>query len=137
MDTNWLFGNTISLLEKVLDFSSTRHNIIASNIANLDTPDYKSRDLLFKNRLREALAVDERSRNRIGLIRNGNKNGGLGSLQEVTPALVFESSFGSSKNGNTVDIDQEMKKLAENNLYYDTAIQLLARKLRIISESII
>ena len=46
METKALFSGTVSVLEKVLDFRSRRHNIIISNIVNADTPGFKAFDIV-------------------------------------------------------------------------------------------
>jgi len=46
MEDKALFGGTVSILEKVLDFRSQRHNVILSNIVNADTPGFKSFDIV-------------------------------------------------------------------------------------------
>jgi len=51
-------SSTIPVLEQVVNFTQARHGILAGNIANLDTPGYKTRDLSpveFQNRLKEAI----------------------------------------------------------------------------------
>ena len=50
-----LFTGTISLLEKALDYSIVKQNVIAHNIANADTPNYKAKDVQFSTYLNDAL----------------------------------------------------------------------------------
>jgi flagellar basal-body rod protein FlgB len=135
MNSVRLFDNTISLLERVLDFASLRHNVIASNIANLDTPGYRARELLFKQELKQALSAME-GPGFTATSPNADAIKASEVLEKVSPRLVFEKTLNMTDGANTVDIDQEMKKLAENNLFYDLAVQLMARKLSIIKESI-
>lgn len=131
-----LFDSTISLLEEVLNFSSLRHNIIASNIANMSTPGYRVRELLFQRELREALSSGDKLKPVAVSWKGSSARAAASPLKEVRPRLVYEDAFNMASEGNTVDVDQEMRKLAENNLFYDVAIQLMARKMNIIKASI-
>lgn len=136
MSADKLFDTTVSLLERVLDFAALRHNVLASNIANLNTPGYRARDLLFMGELQEAMAGVTSPGPSQAVSWNPNGSSGGASLRGVTPRLVYENAWRSTADGNTVDIDQEMRKLAENNLFYDVAAQLVARKLNMLKESI-
>ena len=55
MPTEVLFGSTILMLEKLLDFQSERHSILSTNVANIDTPGYKGYDLRFSDELKKAV----------------------------------------------------------------------------------
>ncbi|HWP84999.1 MAG TPA: flagellar basal body protein, partial [Terriglobia bacterium] len=52
---SWLDTPQVRFLEEVLDLASRRHALIASNLANLDTPGYRTRDIRFEDELRNAL----------------------------------------------------------------------------------
>ena len=114
-----LFGKTIDMLSAVLDFRSERHKVIASNIANMDTPNYKPKDVVFGDELKEMLAGEE------GMRRTGKSDGHLSG--QPVPG---EDSFEVVEIGERVDLDSEMGKLAENNLMYNLAVELLARKFK-------
>ena len=136
MSADKLFDTTVSMLERVLDFAALRHNVLASNIANLNTPGYKARDLLFMGELQEAMAGVASSGPSQAVSSNPSGSSDGAPLRGVTPRLVYEKAWRSTADGNTVDIDQEMRKLAENNLFYDVSVQLIGRKLNMLKESI-
>ena len=50
-----LFSGTIFTLEKALNYSATKQKVISQNIANVDTPNYKAKDVRFKASLNDAL----------------------------------------------------------------------------------
>ena len=111
-----LFGKTIDMLAVMLDFRSERHKIISSNIANLDTPGYLPRELTF----REALQ---------GVI----DNGGGSSMAVTDERHLSERSAAEGEvvvSGDKVDIDDQMAKMAENQLMYNFSVDLMARKFR-------
>jgi len=100
-----LFGKTIEMLSVILDFRSERHKVIASNIANIDTPNYRPKDIVFQEELKDLI---------------GNKDG-IG---------IDKADFEVINSGESVNLDIEMAKLAENNLMYNLTVELLARKFR-------
>jgi len=126
MESNVLFTNIMTVLEKTLDFRSQRHNLIASNIANLDTPRFQAKDLKFKNQLRDAL---HGGKNRA--IRTTHKKHfpiGTQDIRSVKPEVVSCPSILLSNDLNTVDAEKEMGKLVENNLMYNVTARILKKK---------
>jgi len=121
-----LFGKTINMLSAMLNFRSNRHKLIASNVANLDTPGYRPKDINFKKELGLALG-------------NGSK---LTVRKTDTRHLPLNSmnsngiDSGVVSCGKKVNIDKEMAKLAENHLMYNLTVELLARKFRGIKNTL-
>jgi len=114
-----LFGKTIGMLSAVLDFRSERHKIIASNIANIDTPNYRPKDVVFKDELEDVIEGEE------GMRMTGNRKGHL-----IGQPVPGKTDFEVVEAGERVNLDSEMAKLAENNLMYNLAVELLARKFK-------
>ena len=111
-----LFGKTIDMLSAILDFRSERNKVIASNIANIDTPGYKTKELIFKKQLAD-------------LVSNGREI----SMSKTDKRHLSESSekkFEVIKSERPVKIDNEMEKLAENTLMYNLTVELMARKFK-------
>jgi flagellar basal-body rod protein FlgB len=111
-----LFGGTINLLSSMLDFRAEKHKVIVSNIANIDTPAYKQKDLVFEKNLTEAMTMG----NQLQMTRTHNKH--FNAMQEKGGNFRIEQS------GDTVEIDKAMTDLAENNLMYNLTAELLLRK---------
>lgn len=109
-----LFGKTFDAIETSLDIANERHRIITSNIANLDTPDYKAKDIDFKSAFKDALEGTS-----VNLFRTNPRH------------LRSKISYAEPPLGGTdsVNIDREMAKLAENNLQYRASVEVLLRKL--------
>lgn len=128
MESNKLFGGTLPLLNRALDLRSTRHNLIASNIANMDTPHFKSFDLLVEQELAKTADANNRSEIAIRQTQPGHLPG-TGETVYGSPNLVADKkqSF-ASVVGNTVDLDQSMSRLTENSLKYNAAAQILSKK---------
>jgi len=121
-----LFSNTAGkAMSKSLDLMSTRQSVISSNIANLDTPGFKASEIDFQGQLREALG----SKGQLKLQATNEKHFGsnasnIGSLT----ADPFEEEDAAKSNGNNVDVDKEMAKMAENQIFYNAVIQLMMKR---------
>lgn len=113
-----LFGKTYNLLGTMMDYRSERNKVITSNIANLDTQDYKSSDYVFKDNLKNAIDV------RILLKRTDEKH--FPNAQ----GEISKNDFKMITSDDKVDLDREMTNLAENHLMYNLTAELLARKFK-------
>ena len=134
MPSEILFNNTVVMLEKLMDFQSQRHKIISTNIAHADTPGYKGQDLRFLDELKKAVGAG-------GMIPLKKTNErhlpvGMSKLNEMQGRVVPHGDAANRLDDNTVSIDKEMAKLAENNLYYNTAAQIISKKLGTIKNTI-
>ncbi len=105
-----IFGQTVDLLTRGLDYSAERHKLLANNVANAETPGYKRQDVTFDQMLAEA-------RERLPL--NRTHVGHLPGDDRPFPARMTEFNNTIWRNDqNNVDIDAEMAKVAQNNIYY-------------------
>ena len=104
-------GMTVSL-ERYMDLLATRQKLVASNIANADTPGYKTRDVDFQSEFRKALDGDS------------------------TPAVQEIGNLQVKNDGNDVSIDREARLLAENALRFNVASNLLRGELRMMKMAI-
>lgn len=114
-----LFGKTINLLSGMLGFRAERHKVIASNIANIDTPDYSPAELTFKNDLEKAMQSGK-----LELLRTDKKH------LPSTFDNIGKMDYQVVNSGEKVDIDTEMGNLAENQLMYNLTVELLSRKFK-------
>ncbi len=101
--------NYINVLDKAADASWKRNEVINNNIANVDTPGYKRKDVQFESYLMTALVGDDSLDKRVGKVN-------LNRLE----AGVYTDYAGLSYrlDGNNVDIDTESANLAENQIRY-------------------
>lgn len=124
-----LFGGTMALLQRTLNLRSAQHQAMSANIANADTPHYRSFEVAVDEQLRR-LRPDGR---RLEMARTRSEHmpqaTAAGSDRvELRPAAA--PGFNLRTDGNTVDIDRAMGELAENALKYKTSAQLLSAKLK-------
>ena len=110
--------NYINVLTKAADASWTRNEIITNNLANVDTPGYKRKDVSFQNYLLQELTSGDSTslRNRVNDVEVGNLN-----------ATVYTdfSELSYRLDGNNVDIDTENVEFASNQLYYQTVLDTI------------
>ena len=124
------FGNTFYALEKAISIAQKRNEVITSNISNLDTPGYKSKDVNFKSELAKALETN----NQKDLVRTNSRHI---SMQNSGGQDIESYEEQGEWNGyNWANIDSEMTKLTENNLVYRTAVEALLRKMALLKEVI-
>jgi len=126
-----LFGKTMHKLEKALDIRSARHTVITTNIANQDTPAYKAKALDFKAALKE---VTQESTPPVIRLKKTDASHLSSPIQDASPiaSKITLSTATKSKrlDGNTVNGEKEMTRLAENTFMYRATAQLIASKFR-------
>ena len=126
MPTIGLFRNTISMLERSLNLRSLQHRVLASNIANMDTPNYKAVELA----VAEEMNGKQNSGSGIQLVRTqaGHLPLKYNTTDKVKLKVAKPPEFSLRGDGNTVDLDRTMGKLAENTLLYKTTAQIISQK---------
>ncbi|MBB4823937.1 flagellar basal-body rod protein FlgB [Sporosarcina luteola] len=116
-----LYGSTISLLERGLDFSSTKGKTIAQNIANVDTPNYKAKSVSFQEVFNGAKS------NAVKAYRTNKLH--MEFTENATHAGVFNyANLRYRQDGNGVDMDKEQADLAANQIYYNALVDRLNGK---------
>lgn len=122
-----LFDKTTDSLGAAIQFRLLKQNVTASNIANAETPGYKAKKVDFEEAL--ARAVDIHGLGRLSVDDpdhfpvNGN------SISKVRADVYENPDAAVNNDGNTVDLEREMAELAENNIVYKAAVQLINKKL--------
>ena len=133
----------INRLTGALDFQtealvlrSERQRLIASNIANADTPGYVARDFNFSQALREATSAG-----------NGGTSGALGSpvtadlfaeggdTMRISPALRYATPSQTNLDRNTVDMDRERAAFADNALKYESTLRFITAGVRTLQDA--
>lgn len=112
----------ISVLSQAMNLRTQRHQVLASNIANADTPNFKARDFSFEGAMRNAMAGKSAAG---GVSLTRTSSGHLGGGNSAGPALMFRGDVQSAADGNTVDMDVERSNITENALQYQILTQLI------------
>ena len=116
-----LFANTeIPFLEKMLDVLAVRHRVIAGNVANAQTPGYRSKEVNFQEVLDKMLKIKENT---------VDPEDYEDQLKQIEPEVYQLSEADLLPGENDVDLEKEMVKLAENTLLYKVYAKLTAKKL--------
>jgi flagellar basal-body rod protein FlgB len=113
---------SVAPFHRSLDYHSNRHNVLASNIANVNTPGFRPKELL--------RVEGEELRTTLPLMRTEHEHftaGGFGEVHDMT-VVPDESNIGGL-DGNNVSLEREMSKLAANDLRFQGAAKLVTRKL--------
>lgn len=110
--------NYINVLEKASDASWTRNSVISNNIANVDTPGYKRKDIRFEEYLQGAVSGGSSLDDNIA-------DADLDSLTGTTYTDYASSSY--RIDGNNVDIDTENAELAKNQIKYYTMLDSISQ----------
>ena len=118
----------ISVLSRAMDLRTQRHQVLASNIANADTPNYKARDFSFEAAMQNAIA----GRAEAGGVDMARTVAGhlSGSGVGGQAALKFRTESQSAVDGNTVDMDVERAQITDNALQYQILTQLINEKFK-------
>lgn len=116
-----LFGGTISSLEKGLSYATLKNKTIAQNIANVDTPNYKTKEVSFKDVLNDAKQAT------IPAYRTDARHYDF-KINIGGNGVYSNENFRSRANGNAVNMDAEQAKLAENTIYYNALIDRVSSK---------
>jgi len=136
MTVNGLFDNTTKLLIKVMSLRSAKADIIAGNLANIDTPGYKARKVDFEQQLQKVVGI--LPENGLPLTRTDKRHLPLnGDLTDVRAVVSERQNDLAGFDGNTVDLDQEMAALAENKINYLATVEMLRKKLAMLKNAIV
>lgn len=117
-----LFSNTMTALEKGLNYSSLKQKVISQNISNEATPGYKAKDVSFKQSLQEAVDQSLLAK------RSDERHFTFKERPMIHPGVVVKKNVSFNNNGNSVDIDNEMADLATNQIYYNALIERMSGK---------
>jgi flagellar basal-body rod protein FlgB len=106
-----------------------RQQVLASNIANADTPNYKARDLDFKTALQGALqAAPAADGATLAATAPGHLSGKPGLAAEA--GLLYRTPAQGSVDGNTVDLDAERAAFADNAIHYEFNLTRLTQQIK-------
>ncbi|MFK5937168.1 MAG: flagellar basal body rod protein FlgB [Sulfurimonas sp.] len=113
-----------ALASKALDYRAARQDMIASNIANADTPNYKPRDIRFEDALsakRDAIFHDNSKE--LKMAQTNSKH--LTPKHETNaykPTTYFRDGHMARNDGNSVDIDVETTEMSKNSIMFNALI---------------
>lgn len=116
----WFSDNVVSGLEGALNRTSLQEKTISQNIANVDTPNYKAKKVVFKDEFDRQLKAK----------RTDSRQFGFSASPNDGAYIVGETGTTVNNNGNNVDMDREMTDLAKNQIQYRALVTRLNSEFR-------
>lgn len=131
--------------QQALNLRAYRQQVLAANIANADTPNYQARDIDFNAALQQAQGASDApsgtasasmsgvtsARLSLAGTQAGHLSGsGAGADVPGNPPLLYRSTLQMSADSNTVDMDVERSKFAENALHYEANVTFLSGQIK-------
>lgn len=130
MQVEGIFSSTIDLLGKSVDLRAKNQNLIASNVANAETPNFVPKTLAFEQELQGALKNRQSGQRHAPHARHIPIRGaGAGNaIQSVAGTVVETPAKTPGKDGNAVELENEMGRMAENQIMFNASVQMLTKK---------
>jgi flagellar basal-body rod protein FlgB len=125
--------NAFSFQQQALGLRAQRQQVLAANIANADTPNYKARDFDFSAVLKDTVAG--RSAGNLPLATTSGRH--LQGSGETGPArLMYRADVQSSVDGNTVNMDVERAQFTENAIQYEAGVTFISSQIKTLMSAI-
>lgn len=131
MLSNLFKSTTIPVLEQVVNFAQMRHQVLAGNIANLDTPGYRTRDLSsdkFQADLRQA--IDSRDERQAAAF--------APQTDELNPFAPVKAGLEGilRHDDDNVGLEQQLMEMAKNQMQHNLAMTILNNQLQLVGAAI-
>jgi len=126
-----LFDRSVTGLSRTMDLTWKRNQAISANIANAETPQYRAIDVSFGNELQKAFESQSGS-----LAQTNAAHIDTHSTRGDTSKLVQDLSGPTKPDGNNVDLDLQMGRLAQNSGDYANAARLIRRQIGLLRTAI-
>jgi flagellar basal-body rod protein FlgB len=129
-----MFGtSTIPVLEQVASFTEARHNVLAGNVANLDTPGYRVRDLsteTFQERLREAIEARDKYQEDISSgVLQADPDEAMRRVRESLTSILYHDD-------SNVGMEQQVLELSKNHMLHNLAISIMGSQFRLLQAAV-
>ena len=125
-------STTIPVLEQVVDFSQARHQVLAGNIANLDTPGYRVRDLspeLFEQRLKEAIDARENGEAASAIFGSSSRQSRLSRVGDSIKGILYHDDSNDS-------MEQQVAEISKNQMQHSLALSIMTNQFRLLQTAI-
>jgi flagellar basal-body rod protein FlgB len=132
-------SDEFGFMQQAIALREQRQEVLSSNIANADTPNYKARDFDFKTAM--ANAMDQRSSMQLPNtsldLTNARHIPGEATSQSASNVdMMYRPPYQPSLDGNTVDMDMERVQFADNTMHYESSLQLLSTDMKNMLQAI-
>ena len=126
------FDSALGIHQQALALRSGRAEILASNLANADTPGYKARDIDFKSQMQNIQAQSAQSQSNLSLTQSNSKHIPIDSATAMNSRteILYRVPHQPSLDGNTVNEQVEKSAFAENAMRYQASLTFLDGKFK-------
>ena len=124
----------LNVSQTALGLRTYRQELLASNIANADTPNFKARDIDFKSSLSAALGAGAAGQLPLAQTAAGHQAGNGGNRYGAT--VQYRTDYQSSVDGNTVNMDVERGAFAENALHMEALLSFVREKFKDLNAAV-
>ena len=128
---NRLTGRGVEILSRMLDYRSVKHQTVAGNLANVETPGYRPKELTFDEELRRAA-----DKSKISLKRTNPKHLGNAPALEGKATFEVRTRVEPHRKSDELNIDREMAEMLQNNVLYEATVRLLAKRFTALKSAI-
>jgi flagellar basal-body rod protein FlgB len=127
------FDSALGIHADTLRIRGQRAEVLATNLANVDTPNYKARDFNFDDALKAASI----SASQPGQLKATNsKHFSTSGANNLPVDLLYRQSFQDTFDGNTVDEQVEQSQFMQNSIQYQASLDFLGGKFRALTKAI-
>lgn len=130
-----VFGSTnIPVLQEVLQFSQARHGVLVGNLANVNTPGYRTRDLSLSNfqaRLKEAIEASERSG-------RANQSPGVLTTDPQDPMRDVRDTMTNLlyHDDTNIDLEKQVAEITKNQYMHNLALTVITNQIQLLESAI-
>jgi len=125
-------STTVPILEQVVDFAQARHEVLAGNLANMDTPGYRTRDLAvddFQAHLQQAIRARHEPVGRSPGDLIGQDGSGLANAAKDPKTILHHDQ-------SNVGMEYQVTEMAKNQLLHNVAMAIMASQFRLLGAAI-
>ncbi len=130
------FDQAFGIHEKALSLRAKRTEILASNLANADTPNFKAKDFDFKAALGQAEKSMNNSKLNVSSTNVKHLSLSTEALNADSLEMKYRNPISPSMDGNTVEVNQEQAAFAENSMQYQVSLSFLSSRIQNLMMSI-
>lgn len=117
--------NALNFNREALNLRSERQKVLANNIANADTPNFKAKDFDFASELKTAVTKGRASGGGMELSTTSSRHLSAHSSSPAVRDLKYRVPDQPSLDGNTVDMDRERANFADNSMRYQASLTMM------------
>ena len=130
------FDSYLGAHDDALILRSRRSEILASNLANADTPGYKAKDIDFKEAMSSAMGTRSEFKKDTLKMATTNQNHLKTTQDTLSADVMYRNPYQPSLDGNTVDAGVEKTEFSKNSIYYSASLRFMTGKFQSLTKAI-